>query len=320
MKKTLFFIFSIVVSQARSQNIPIRQDYPVQWSASSDKVVNLTSKYHLKKWYLDKEKVTARQEWLNGFNAEVQQAGRTPEWYFVDATKPLPEPERVKYHGGALKLIQDQCCGCDEADAFRVHQILSYKNGKFSIQNVFISPLCAKQNGSEKFDWYPFTDVAYNDNAARTFPGASKDVVLLNTNEIDYNFDPEDASVYDSVLTIHGTDIGSLIYQDILKGNLKAVDAQTGKLISPKSLLSMNNYADTMAVYDINDPSRIVAYSILHKERSSTELNRIRIKQDLYFDFKNERLYSVVRSVTLMMAVRLPDGQLRGVMPFCRLE
>ena len=77
--------------------------------------------------------------------------------------------------------------------------------------------------------------------------------------------------------------------------------------------------ADTMAVYDVNDVSKITMYKVVQAERSSSEFSRLRIKQDLYFDFKNERLYSVIRSVIIMLPVKSYDGSLRGYTPYCKI-
>jgi hypothetical protein len=101
---------------------------------------------------------------------------------------------------------------------------------------------------------------------------------------------------------------------------LKPVELETGKPIPAKKFLTWNMPADTMAVYDIEDPSKIREYRVVQQERSSREFTRIRIKQDLYFDFKNERLYSVIRSVILVLPVRSYDGTIRGYVSFCRLE
>ncbi|HWR33205.1 MAG TPA: hypothetical protein VN451_06760, partial [Chitinophagaceae bacterium] len=325
--------------------IPIHYDTAIQWAAECDKVLNLSpkiNKYSLKKWYLNKLKnssVTAywknsggsnissyslsmpglqTQEWLRGLSIELSPNKHPQEWYFIDNA--ISGYERLKYRGGLLKITADSCCGCDEADAFRAKQVLNYKNGKFSINNIFISPLCARQTEKPPFEWYPLCNVAYNDNLERKFPGLSKDVVLLNTNEVDYDFSRENPSSYDSVLTVYRTDIGNLIYQDMLKGRLKAIEIETGKVIPVKKILARGMPADTMAVYDINDASKISAFRVEQRERNPRDFNRIRIRQDLYFDFQNEKLYSIVRSVTLLQVVRLPNGMIRGQYAFCRLE
>ncbi len=327
--------------------IHIQHDTAIQWAAESDKVVNLSpkiSEYSLKKWYLEKLKnrsVTAytkdngssavssyslslpgleKQDWLKGLSVELPSYKNPKEWYFVDNSKPKNDYDRLKYRVGSNKFSTDSCCGCDEADAFRVKQALTYKNGKFSIHNVFISPLCARQAGTIPIEWYLLCNVAYNDNMERKFPGLSKEVVLLNTDEVDYDFNSEMPSAFDSVLTVFRTDIGSLIYQDVLKGRLKPVDPITGKAIPVNKYLTWRMPADTIPEYDINDISKIIRYRVVQQERSSSEFSRLRIKQDLYFDFKNERLYSVIRSVLIMLPVKSYDGTIRGYMTYCQLE
>ncbi|MBK9570313.1 MAG: hypothetical protein IPO53_10655 [Chitinophagaceae bacterium] len=210
-----------------------------------------------------------------------------------------------------MHFSEDSCCGCDEADAFRTKQIVSYKKGKFSLYNVFISPLCARQTGTIPIEWYPLCNVAYNDNVGRKFPGISNEIVLLNTDDVDYEFSLENPFSFDSVLTVYRTDIGSLIYQDILKGNIKPVDIETGKLIHAKKILSGQMPADTIPAYKEN--GEVTGYRVVQQERSSSEFSRLRIKQDLYFDFTNERLYSVIRSVIIILPVKSYDRAIRVI-------
>lgn len=353
MKKyTISFFLVIALFNASAQNgyytIPIRHDTAIQWAAECDKVINLTPKineYSLKKWYLDKlrnSSVTAyrknagsssvssynlsmpqlqTQDWLKDLSIELSATKHPQEWYFIDNSKSKDDWERGKYRAGKLNLNADSCCGCDDADAFRAKQALTYKNGKFSIHNFFISPLCLRQTKSLPADWYPLCNVAYNDNMERKFPGLGKDVVLLNTDEVEYDFNPQTPSAFDSMLTVYRTDIGSLIYQDILKGRLKPIDIESGKPIPANKFLTWKMPADTIPVYDVNDISKLVRYQVVQSERNSREFNRIRIKQDLYFDFANERLYSVIRSVILIQVFYMTDGKtVRGKAPFCRLE
>ena len=250
---------------------------------------------------------------------ELPKSKNLKEWYFVDNTKPTDDYERLKYKAG-ISLSADSCCGCDEVDAFGVRQVLNYKNGKFSIYNLFISPLCARQTTASSLEWYPLCNVAYNDNAERKFPGSGKDVMLLKTDEVDYNFDTEESSAFNSVVANYRADIGSLIYQDMLKGKLKPVNIETGKPIPVNKILTWEMAADTIPVIDPDDASKITAYKVMQQQRNPRDFNRIRIKQDLYFDFKNERLYSVIRSLTLMMEIKNYSGISMGYAAFCRLE
>lgn len=344
------FFFSLKCMNAQVVNpyaaIPIQRDTAIQWAAVCDKVINLTPKageVSLKKWYLEKLKnssVTAwksyngylsshklsipeltTQDWLKGLAIELSPTRFPQEWYFYDPAMPKEDYNRYKARAGKLNLAADSCCGCDVADAFRAKQIISYKNGKFTIYTQFISPLCARQTPSPPADWYPLCNVAYNDNPERKFPGVSKDVVLLNTNELDYNFNSEDPSLYDSVRTEYRTEIGNLIYQDILLGRFKAINVETGKSIPVKDLLTMGMPVDTVMVMDPDDPEKALTYRVVQKQMNPRDFNRIRIKQELYFDFKNERLYAVVKGIMLMKVFYAADGKtMRGTSPFCRLE
>lgn len=339
---TIFF--SAFAQTALSYTAFIQQDTAIQWSAESDKVINLSPKvqaYSLKKWYLDKIRkgeATAykmknsgdvdsayqlsmpeleTQDWLKGLSIEIPPYKNPKEWYFYDKNIPNENYGRYKYRVGDQKFSADSCCGCDDADAFRTKQILNYKNGKFNIYNIFISPLCARQTGTVPMGWYPLCNVAYNDKADRKFPGVGKDVVLLNTDIIDYEFNREYPSASDSVLTGYRTDIGSLVYQDILKGIIKPVEIVNGKLIPAKKFLNWNMPVDTISAY--NDNGEVTGYRTVQQERKISDLTHLLIKQDLYFDFKNEKLYSHIKWIELIEEIHTSSGHTLGYRPFCRI-
>jgi hypothetical protein len=106
----------------------------------------------------------------------------------------------------------------------------------------------------------------------------------------------------------------------MLLGRLRPVDAETGNGIPVKNLHTIDIPANTLMAYNADDPEMLTAYRVVQQQRNPRDFNRIRIKQELFFDFKNERLYSLVRSVILMQFVRLPYGMIIGQYPFCRLE
>jgi hypothetical protein len=324
----------------------IQPDTLIKWAAECDKVINLSPKvndYSLKKWYVDKLKKSAvtaykvddeartllpyqlsipglqRQEWLNGLSVEPG-ARRPQEWLVVDKTKGKDDDQRVRYRTGKLNESADSCCGCDEADAFRVKQILTYKNSAFNIYNVFISPLCMRKKTESLSDWYPLCNVAYNDLPSQKMTARGKDLILLNTDHTDYDFSSEMKDQEDSVLTAYRPTLIRLLLQDLQKGKIKAADYDTGENILYKNFLTWKAGSnDTIPVYDISDPTRIARFEVIKAERNAEDLNRLRIVQDHYFDFKNEKLYSLIRSVIIMVPVRAYDGRVLGYRPFCKL-
>lgn len=344
----------IVFSSAAcfGQSIPgyvsfIRDDSSIRWAAISDKVINLTpapGAAHLKNWYLEKLSKGAvtvytwrddrgvisshsltlpglvKQDWLKGLTAELPEKRHPKEWYFVDPVIPQNNYERVKYRIGTGRFSTDSCCGCDEADAFRVKQVLTYSNGKFGIYNVFISPLCARQSGPNTGEWFPLCHVAYNSDGNSKIPAVSKDVVLINSDEVEYEFSMENPSHFDSVLTAGRPLIGSLILADLSKGKIRATEISSGRNIPKGKMLTWQMPRDTVMVFDEKDDTKPGRIKVIQKERNPADFSRLRIRQDLYFDFKNERLFSRVRSVIIVVAVRNYDGDIRGYMPFCRLE
>jgi hypothetical protein len=343
-----FFFFSFGLNAQLSQSYTsfIQQDTAIRWAAECDKVINLTPKvqeHSLKKWYLDKLKknsVTAyrmnndmrsvssykisipelqTQEWLKGTGIELSASKYPQEWYFFDTTLPVDDYNRYKARVRNLNLAADSCCGCDEADAFRARQVLTYKNGQFSIYNVFISPLCARKTEQPPADWYPLCNVAFNDSPFEK-RATSSDMVLLNTNGLDYNFSISGKGKYDSVLTVHRPSLISVLLQDLYNGKIKATDYETGETISEKDFLTWKMSADTVPVYDIADPSKYVRHEVVKISRNPDQLDHIRIVQEHWFDFKKEKLYSVVKEVMIMEEIYSRDGKkIIGWKPFCRL-
>ena len=209
-----------------------------------------------------------RQDWLNGLSIELGTSKRPQEWYVVDKTKSKDDDQRLKYRAGKLNEFADSCCGCDETDAFRAKQVITYKNSKLNIYNVFISPLCIRKTAGSLSDWYPLCNVAYNDlpNEKMTLQG--KDLILLNTDQADYDFSNEMKDQDDSVLTAYRPSLIKFLLQDLQKGKIKATDYETGENILYKNFLSWKMSADTIAVYDINDPTKIARFEVIKAERN----------------------------------------------------
>src|SRR6185503_1499562 len=175
-----FFVLisNVVFSQNRSYTAFIQLDTSIKWAAECDKVINLSPKvkdYSLKKWYIDKLKtgsVTAykinnetrvlssyelsmpgleRQEWLKDLSVVPGRSKKPQDWYVIDKIK-KENDQLFTYRAGQLNESADSCCGCDESDAFRAKQIITYKNARFDIYTVFISPLCLRKTSERLSD------------------------------------------------------------------------------------------------------------------------------------------------------------------------
>lgn len=343
---TFLLTVSVIVFSQNKQSFTsfIQLDTSIQWAAECDKVINLTPKvkeYSLKKWYTEKVKnssVTAYHlnadkrsvssyqlslpglqvpDWLKGLAIELSPHRFPQEWYFFDPSMPADDYNRYKARAGKLNLAADSCCGCDEADAFRAKQVVTYKSGTFSIYNVFISPLCARKTASPPSDWYPLCNVAYNNNPAAKLPSGSNEVVLLNTDYLDYDFSKARIWPYDSVLTQSRPSLIYLLMKDYYDGKIKMTDYETRELIAANDLLTWKMNTDTIPVYDIMDPTKLDRYEVVKTSRNPDKLGRLRIIQDHWFDFKNEKLYSEIKEVILMEAVMSVGNTLIGYRPFC---
>src|SRR5688572_6719754 len=133
--KKILFAFIIVNTGlcAAAQNvyspIPIRKDTAIQWSARSEKLINLAgngSAQSLKKFYLDKIRTRgvtawemndgdkqpssyhvflpslATQDWLKGLGIEVPETKSRKEWFFYDKTMAKDDPDRYRYRAGTI--------------------------------------------------------------------------------------------------------------------------------------------------------------------------------------------------------------------------
>jgi len=321
----------------RSYTAFIQQDTAIKWAAECNKIVNpipKVSDYSIKQFYLarlkngkancyvlnsDRRSVSPttagsmnlnRQDWLAGLSAKFLSVEKT--WVFIEKNDPV---KGYRLNGTS----NDPCCGCDEADALRVKQILYFKNHRFYIQNVFLSPLCARKDTADKASWYPVCNVAYNPEVDKNKPIVlSKDVLLINTEEVTYNFKLNENDASDSVLTIGGDHIIQRLFDEITAGKIKAWDFNKGKLIPAKQFSSWGTPRFLVPKFDQNGEQ--VSATEVAQERNPDSISQIRIQQEWYFDFKNEKLYSRIKWIDLVEKVYTSTGIFLGTTPFCRIR
>jgi hypothetical protein len=235
------------------------------------------------------------------------------EWVFTDLTKNKDDYNRYVFKMDDKTFTKDSCCGCDPVDAFRVKQILYYKNQRFYIYNAFMTLLCARKTETRLLAWYPLLNVAYN--PSHLLPDTPVTFQLLNTDAAEYDFMQHQASGTD--VSLFQTDIYQLLQEDLKKGKLHAYDYETNTLIPPGELLSWKAPVDTVVTEDKD--GRYSQKTVIRLTKPK-DLCRFRIFQRLYFDVTNEKLYSVIESIILMQAMYSVSGTLMGYKPFAKLQ
>ncbi|HYC39412.1 MAG TPA: hypothetical protein VEB63_02915 [Chitinophagaceae bacterium] len=332
----LTFTLAVVgwVAGVRAQSFSRVVNNQPQWTAQCSKLANLTppkGSMSLKKFYLEKLKnasVTAyrfvpgeprptvyqlsmpkleRQEWLKGLVPQPRAYKNPKEWVFIDPSKTSADPDWARYHVPDLGFSEDSCCGCDDAEAFRLRQVLSYQDGAFLIQNLLIAPLCARRSAKGSLDWYPLCEVAYCDQ-----PLESGTLTFIGTDVLDYQLNRDCKPV-----TRVEKNLVKLVMHDFQAGRLEVTGAEGSENIPVTEFLTWDMPVDTLVEYDGAGNAR---WKTVRKERSLNAEYRFRIEQDFYFNAANEKLYSRVKSVLLMEPIFLPNGQLRGYRPLYRLE
>jgi hypothetical protein len=305
----------------------------ISWAAEYRTVVNLTpvtNTVSLKKYFLERIKKQGlmsyvlsdhvrtdssmvripdlqRQEWLKDFYVR---ASDNPERWEFRSKKAL---SGYRISGFSMEA----CCGCDEANAFGVNQfvnqLLIYAAGKFSTRNIFLSPLCLRQTGEERAAWYSLGNFAWN-----TSPSKPAAATYLTRSAVTYAIDPHDSSYQLDILTLGDDMLMNHLLADVKAGKVTAHDVETEKRIPYQDLLTWKMPYDTSAVYD--DSFEVASYVVTQRVLDPSDFSHIRLEQDWYYDFKTDRLFSEIRSGTLLLQRRLPDGRVIGFQPFVRLK
>lgn len=73
--------------------------------------------------------------------------------------------------------------------------------------------------------------------------------------------------------------------------------------------------SDTTAVYDINDPSKIVKYTVTQASFDAGSVMKLRIKEEWVFDRESSRMFVRILGIAPLKTQFLPNGQERGSSP-----
>ncbi|MFL5786897.1 MAG: hypothetical protein ACJ748_02500 [Flavisolibacter sp.] len=298
-------------AQDSTFNLKFLNDENIEWASEYNTLVNLTSKSaSLKKWYLQKVKTQVQEpnnEWLKNYTIDISDDSK--EWSIVNKSNPA---ERTFI--SSKEFSNKSCCGCDESDAFLVDQILYYQDGFIKIKDAFISPLCLRKS-NDSLKWYPSGKFAFNNSYVKN-PGTTK---LLATRQIKYFIrnDVDESNGSYSYLTGGTNNLINLILRDVEKGTIKASDPNSGQIIPPHNLLKWNILADTLMVRTADGNDKRI---INQRYRKPEDLPLLKITEEFSFDFKTEKLYTVIGSVTLYERIKSPNGSIIGYKALCKLK
>jgi hypothetical protein len=113
-----------------------------------------------------------------------------------------------------------------------------------------------------------------------------------------------------------GKPVTLIILEAIEKGKLRAIDPGTNNPIPGKEIFTWHMPVDTAAVFDNAGNSKI---EIVQHQRSSDNLNQIRIYQDWYFDVSTGKFHSIIKWLELLEEIHTSSGIFIGIKPFCRI-
>ncbi|OLY93774.1 protein involved in gliding motility GldN [Cnuella takakiae] len=120
-------------------------------------------------------------------------------------------------------------------------------------------------------------------------------------------------------------DNGSQTFIEILlravrNGEVTAFDPSNDRFTSPLDSVSIVNLtsgggADTVPVRDINDPEKIVKYTVTQRSFDPNSVMKFRIKEEWVFDREASRMFVRIIGIAPLKTEYLPNGQERGSSP-----
>ncbi len=79
--------------------------------------------------------------------------------------------------------------------------------------------------------------------------------------------------------------------------------------------LTAGGPADTVAVRDVNDPNKIVAYRVTQASFDPNSVMKLRVKEEWVFDREASRMFVRIIGIAPLKTLYLPNGQERGSTP-----
>jgi gliding motility associated protien GldN len=109
----------------------------------------------------------------------------------------------------------------------------------------------------------------------------------------------------------------SILLKAVRSGEITAFDPNDDRFTTPMDSLGVKGItaggdADTVAVRDVNDPSKIVSYRVTQASFDPDAVMKLRIKEEWVFDREASRMFVRIIGIAPLKTVYLPNGQERG--------
>ena len=109
----------------------------------------------------------------------------------------------------------------------------------------------------------------------------------------------------------------SILLKAVRSGEITAFDPNDDRFTTPMDSLGVKGItaggdADTVAVRDVNDPSKIVSYRVTQASFDPDAVMKLRVKEEWVFDREASRMFVRIIGIAPLKTVYLPNGQERG--------
>ena len=307
----------------------IQFDNKIEWAMEIDKYLDLIPKipnYSITRWYLKKLKqdgITAYLKNADGYSVTPFKLspGGWKKPFMTDTLSTNETFNEFRSQYKDLALNNQSNCVCDTCytphafDITKVKQILYYKDGKFNITNILLTPMCLSNTIRSKDEhtnvWNNLFNVAFNNNPSRP---PSNNMIFIGPVEKKYNLSSFDGAPNKKLLTVKSDGIMHYLNRDFRKGLFLVNDPRTGKIITNKEYFTTSTESLSVAVY--NNIGDIMGYKTVKPEMNPDSFYVFTITQDIYFDPKNEVLVSKVKKVAVMKQVVTSQGLNLGLSEF----
>lgn len=314
----VFFIFSAASAQTTSSYADfIQNDRDIKWCAIYSSYINVTPvhpKYDINRFYLNKfnrQAVRTYTEIPEQFSVSPKLSRRTDlEKSFTtvpyDETKMNWLFNMDEGHDASENLLANEntvcenCLGKTRLSFIKARQLLYFKNDRFFIRNLWLTPLTySKTAGSER------QDIRFSETLNLAFDATLTEnnsipstAVFISRSTNNLTLLPADRNTENRVLSIRNWNLTNILRQRIDAGAIKVYQPDSSIYPNEKYVLSLDsihrlrNPPVPVNVYDPN--GEVTDIRMVTAEINYDSLYNYTLVQDIYFDFNKEKLYSKV--------------------------